>query len=70
MDVVDKCHREELDVPEYFYSTLIDNYEWLHGLDARFGLYCVDFEMLERTPTYTAIYCLPHSEPFRAVTET
>jgi beta-glucosidase len=56
VDVVEKCLREGLDVRGYFYWTLIDNYEWLQGLDARFGLYRVDFETLERSPTYAATY--------------
>jgi beta-glucosidase len=29
----------------------MDNYEWLEGLRPRFGLYRVDFDTLERTPT-------------------
>lgn len=31
-------------------------YEWLQGLDARFGLYRVDFETLKRIPTNAAAY--------------
>ena len=56
IDVVEKCLRDGIDVRGYFYWTLIDNYEWLQGLDARFGLYRVDFETLERTPTFAATY--------------
>ena len=32
------------------------NIEWLQGLDARFGLYKVDFDTLKRTPTNAALY--------------
>lgn len=56
VDVIERCLREELDVRGYYYWTLIDNYEWLQGLDARFGLYHVDFETLKRTPTSAASY--------------
>ena len=34
----------------YFWS-LIDNYEWNHGMDMRFGLYAVDTDTKERTLT-------------------
>lgn len=56
IDVLEKCIKTGMDVRGYFYWTLIDNYEWLEGLDARFGLYHVDFETLERTPTNAASY--------------
>ena len=45
-----------MDVRGYFYWSLIDNYEWLQGLDARFGLYRVNFKNMERTPTCAAKY--------------
>lgn len=56
VDVIEKCIREGMDIRGYFYWSLIDNYEWLQGLDARFGLYKVDFETLERKPTNAAAY--------------
>jgi beta-glucosidase len=56
VDVVEKCIKEGIDVRGYFYWSLIDNYEWLQGLDARFGLYKVDFDTLERRPTNAAAY--------------
>jgi beta-glucosidase len=34
----------------YLYWSLIDNYEWTEGYDARFGLAAVDFATQERTP--------------------
>jgi beta-glucosidase len=56
IDTVERCIKKGLDVRGYFYWSLIDNYEWLQGLDARFGLYKVDFETLERKPTDAATY--------------
>jgi beta-glucosidase len=56
IDVLEKCIRKGIDVRGYFYWSLIDNYEWLQGLDARFGLYKVDFDTLERKPTDAAAY--------------
>ncbi len=56
VDVLEDCIRQGLDVRGYYYWTLIDNYEWLHGLDARFGLYRVDFKTLKRVATPAAAY--------------
>ena len=36
------------DVRGYMYWSLLDNYEWAHGFDKRFGLVEIDFETLER----------------------
>lgn len=56
IDVLERCIKKGIDVKGYFYWSLIDNYEWLQGLDARFGLYKVDFDTLERRPTDAAAY--------------
>ncbi|MBF0505426.1 MAG: family 1 glycosylhydrolase [Nitrospirae bacterium] len=56
VEAVEKSIRDGIDVRGYFYWTLIDNYEWLQGLDARFGLYRVDFDTMERKPTNAAAY--------------
>jgi beta-glucosidase len=56
IDVVEHCIQQGMDIRGYFYWSLIDNYEWLQGLDARFGLYKVDFDTLKRTPTNAAAY--------------
>jgi beta-glucosidase len=56
VDILERCLRNGIDVRGYFYWSLIDNYEWLQGLDARFGLYKVDFDTLKRKPTNAAAY--------------
>jgi beta-glucosidase len=38
-----------MNIKGYFYWTLMDNFEWAHGFDKRFGLYRVDFSTLKRT---------------------
>jgi beta-glucosidase len=54
IEVLGGCRRKGMDIRGYFYWSLIDNYEWLQGFEARFGLYRVDFDTLERKPTQTA----------------
>ena len=56
--ILEKCLGQGIDIRGYFYWSLIDNYEWLQGLDARFGLYRVDFDggSLRRIPTPSAAY--------------
>jgi len=56
VDAVERSIKNGIDVRGYFYWSLIDNYEWLQGLDARFGLYKVDFNTLKRKPTAAAAY--------------
>lgn len=56
INVVERCIKDGIDVRGYFYWSLIDNYEWLQGMDTRFGLYKVDFETLRRMPTNAAAY--------------
>lgn len=37
-----------VDVRGYMYWSLLDNYEWAHGFEKRFGLIEIDYETLER----------------------
>lgn len=43
-----------VDVRGYLYWSLVDNYEWLLGRTARYGLAAVDFATQERTPRAVA----------------
>ncbi len=40
---------EGVDVRGYLYWSFVDNYEWNHGFDLRFGLYALDQTTKERT---------------------
>ncbi|HWO07531.1 MAG TPA: family 1 glycosylhydrolase [Candidatus Paceibacterota bacterium] len=40
--------QEGADVRGYMYWSLLDNYEWAHGFDKRFGLVEIDYDTLER----------------------
>lgn len=42
---------EGLPVRGYFHWSLLDNFEWSEGFEPRFGLYRVEYETFERTPT-------------------
>lgn len=53
---LDAARREGIDIRGYFYWSLTDTYEWLHGLHKRFGLYRIDWRTLERIPTAAAAY--------------
>lgn len=41
--------QNDADVRGYMYWSLLDNYEWAHGFDKRFGLVNINYETLERT---------------------
>ena len=40
----------------YFLWSLMDNFEWIYGLNKRFGLYHVNFETQARTPKLSASF--------------
>jgi beta-glucosidase len=51
---LDRARAEGVNVIGYLFWSLIDNFEWSHGYDGRFGLYTIDFAddpALRRRPT-------------------
>jgi len=50
------CRALEAEVPlaGYFAWSLLDNFEWAHGYEKRFGLFWVDYETQERIPKDSA----------------
>lgn len=51
---IDRARAAGVPVIGYLHWSLIDNFEWSHGYEGRFGLYSIDFdgdEKLERRPT-------------------
>jgi len=51
---IELARRAGADVRGYYYWSLYDNFEWAEGFGPRFGLYRVDYETFERTPTLGA----------------
>jgi len=49
-----RARAEGADVRGYFVWSLLDNFEWAHGYDRRFGVVHVDFQMQRRTPKTSA----------------
>ncbi len=45
---------DRVDVRGYLYWSYVDNYEWNHGLDLRFGLYALDPDTKARVPRAAA----------------
>ena len=57
LTIIEASLKRKLPLKGYFYWSLIDNYEWLEGLDAKFGLVGVDFEKnYQRTPKKSLSY--------------
>ncbi|HXK58415.1 MAG TPA: family 1 glycosylhydrolase [Acidobacteriota bacterium] len=50
LEVVETALESGIEVIGYLYWTLMDNFEWSHGRNARFGLSAVDFETQRRIP--------------------
>jgi len=51
---VQQAIREGVDVRGYFHWSLLDNFEWAHGWNPKFGLYEVDRRTFERKPRSSA----------------
>ncbi|MFZ5477094.1 MAG: family 1 glycosylhydrolase [Myxococcota bacterium] len=46
---LERAVNDGIDVRGYFYWSLMDNYEWNHGMDIRMGMYEVDVDTKART---------------------
>ncbi|MFO0554686.1 MAG: family 1 glycosylhydrolase [Polyangiaceae bacterium] len=51
LEQIQRARDEGVDVRGYYHWSLYDNFEWIEGFTPRFGLYNVDFDTYERTPT-------------------
>ncbi|WP_437630331.1 glycoside hydrolase family 1 protein [Sorangium sp. So ce854] len=51
LEQIERARGEGVDVRGYYHWSLYDNFEWAEGFAPRFGLYAVDYETYERTPT-------------------
>ena len=47
---------EGIDVRGYYLWSLLDNFEWSAGFDARYGIHYTDYETMERIPTKSAYW--------------
>ena len=52
---IDQAMREGVDVRGYFAWSLLDNFEWSYGYEARFGIVHVDYATQARTPKHSAL---------------
>jgi beta-glucosidase len=46
---VSRLIEDRVDIQRYYHWSLMDNFEWIEGLSAKFGIVAVDYSTLERT---------------------
>jgi beta-glucosidase len=56
VEAVERAVEAGVDVRGYYVWSLLDNFEWEHGYDRRFGIVAVNFESLKRTPKRSALW--------------
>jgi beta-glucosidase len=56
VEAVERAVEDGVDVRGYYVWSLLDNFEWEHGYDRRFGIVAVNFENLRRTPKRSALW--------------
>ena len=54
LEQIERARAEGVDVRGYYHWSLFDNFEWAEAFGPRFGLYRVDYDSYERTPTLGA----------------
>ena len=53
---LERAVADGVDVRGYYVWSLLDNFEWEHGYDKRFGIVAVDYETQRRTPKRSALW--------------
>ena len=66
---VDRAIEKGLPVIGYLYWSLLDNFEWHHGSEIRFGLVDVDYETFERTARPSALRYMAMIEERKGIEE-
>jgi len=56
VEAVERAVAAGVDVRGYYVWSLLDNFEWEHGYDRRFGIVAVNFDSLKRTPKRSALW--------------
>jgi beta-glucosidase len=56
VEAVERAVEGGVDVRGYYVWSLLDNFEWEHGYDRRFGIVAVNFDNLKRTPKRSALW--------------
>jgi beta-glucosidase len=56
VEAVERAVEAGVDVRGYYVWSLLDNFEWEHGYDSRFGIVAVNFDNLKRTPKRSALW--------------
>jgi beta-glucosidase len=56
VEAVERAVEAGVDVRGYYVWSLLDNFEWEHGYDSRFGIVAVNFDNLRRTPKRSALW--------------
>ena len=56
VEAVERAVEGGVDVRGYYVWSLLDNFEWEHGYDRRFGIVAINFDNLKRTPKRSALW--------------
>jgi beta-glucosidase len=60
LDALRRAVADGVNVQRYHAWSLLDNFEWEHGYDKRFGIVRVDYETQERIPKRSALWYRDH----------